>query len=70
MLRFSSKHGLLFYPSKDEVLPKKYKIIHTDSYLTEVPFIVPKEKENTYNAYCQEMLEAEEHFKSLILENV
>ena len=70
MLRFSSKHGLLFYPSKDEVLPKKYKIIHTDSYLTEVPFIVPKEKENTYNAYCQEMLKAEEHFKSLILENV
>ena len=70
MLRFSSKHGLLFYPSKDEVLPKKYKIIRTDSYLTEVPFIVPKEKENTYNAYCQEMLEAEEHFKSLILENV
>ncbi|MGP1521362.1 MAG: 5-methylcytosine restriction system specificity protein McrC [Treponema sp.] len=66
MLRFSSKHGLLFYPSKDDVLPKKYRIIETDSYLTEVPFVVPKERANTYNDYCFEMLKKEEEFKKVV----
>ena len=67
MLRFSSKHGLLFYPSKDEVGLKTYRIIETDSYLSEVPFVVPKERVNTYNDYCLEMLKKEEEFNKVVL---
>lgn len=69
MLRFSSKHGILFYPCKDKSEPKKYKIMDTDNYLTEVPFMIPMEQTNTYNDYCNQMLMEEENFKILIFEN-
>ena len=69
MLRFSSKYGILFYPCKDKSEPKKYKIMDTDNYLTEVPFMIPMEQTNTYNDYCNQMLMEEENFKILIFEN-
>lgn len=69
MMRFSSKHGILFYPSKDTAEPKKYKIIDTDNYLTEFPFMIPMERTNTYNEYCDQMLKEEKCFKALISNN-
>ena len=69
MMRFSSKHGILFYPSKCTAEPKKYKIIDTDNYLTEFPFIIPMEQTNTYNEYCDQTLMEEERFKTLIFKN-
>lgn len=70
MLRFSSKHGFLFYPSKGTAEQKKYKIIDTDSDLTEVPFVIPTEKTNTYDDYCKQMLMEEERFKTFISKNL
>ena len=70
MLRFSSKHGFLFYPSKGTAEQKKYKIIDTDSDLTDVPFVIPTEKTNTYDDYCKQMLMEDERFKTFISKNL
>lgn len=66
MLRFSSKHGILIYPTQSIAEPKKYKIIDTDNYLTEFPFIIPIEQTGSYNDYCVKIIKEEDRFNMLI----
>ena len=54
----------------EKQVEKKYKIIDTDSYLTEAPFVIPREKTNTYDDYCKQMLMEEERFKTFISKNL
>lgn len=63
MLRFGSKHGLLFYPSPDNEDTTTYDIIDTDNKLSEVPLFVIKPKdEDSFNGYCKSLNEQEQNF--------
>ena len=67
-LRFSSKYGFLFYPIKNDFEAKKYRIIDTDNYLIEYPFIIPMEQKKIYSDYYLEISREENRFKNQIQE--
>ncbi|MCF0180017.1 MAG: restriction endonuclease [Bacteroidales bacterium] len=63
MLRFSSKHGLLFYPNSEIMEPKTYDIINTDCKLSEVPLHIVKPNDDIdFITYCDKLKAQEELF--------